>query len=192
MFAYCFNNPVNHSDSSGNWPKWLKTVGNAIVSAGKSIGTVLVLGGAVLFFGVPNSTLPALKNGKEAHYNRNDNNTAKIETIDQVPSDWTTSNTVKYPERKKGAAANAHQNTAPSKDKPNTKFSSPDKHEEVIFSYDEVLIVNPVDVGTYNYGTNIFTHWELDVVPWLWWGNSEDDPTTFWDRANIFVWGAAG
>jgi len=27
MFAYCFNNPVNMSDSSGNWPKFMKEVG---------------------------------------------------------------------------------------------------------------------------------------------------------------------
>ncbi len=25
MFAYCFNNPVNLSDSSGNWPKFIET-----------------------------------------------------------------------------------------------------------------------------------------------------------------------
>ena len=24
LFAYCFNNPVNMSDSSGHWPKWIK------------------------------------------------------------------------------------------------------------------------------------------------------------------------
>ena len=24
QFAYCFNNPVNMSDDSGNWPKWIK------------------------------------------------------------------------------------------------------------------------------------------------------------------------
>ena len=24
MFAYCFNNPVNMSDSSGHWPQWIK------------------------------------------------------------------------------------------------------------------------------------------------------------------------
>lgn len=28
MFAYCFNNPVNMSDPSGNWPKWVKEIAN--------------------------------------------------------------------------------------------------------------------------------------------------------------------
>ena len=28
MFAYCFNNPVNMSDSSGHWPQWMKNAAN--------------------------------------------------------------------------------------------------------------------------------------------------------------------
>jgi len=28
MFAYCNNNPVNMSDSSGNWPQWIKDAAN--------------------------------------------------------------------------------------------------------------------------------------------------------------------
>jgi len=24
MFAYCFNNPINKEDTTGNWPKWVK------------------------------------------------------------------------------------------------------------------------------------------------------------------------
>ena len=30
MFAYCMNNPVNMSDPSGNWPKWIETAANWI------------------------------------------------------------------------------------------------------------------------------------------------------------------
>ena len=26
MFAYCMNNPVNMSDSNGDWPKWMKSI----------------------------------------------------------------------------------------------------------------------------------------------------------------------
>jgi RHS repeat-associated protein len=32
LYSYCFNNPVNMSDPSGNWPQWLKNVGKAIVN----------------------------------------------------------------------------------------------------------------------------------------------------------------
>ena len=28
MFAYCFNNPINMSDSSGHWPQWIKDAAN--------------------------------------------------------------------------------------------------------------------------------------------------------------------
>jgi hypothetical protein len=28
MFVYCFNNPVNMSDSSGHWPQWIKNAVN--------------------------------------------------------------------------------------------------------------------------------------------------------------------
>lgn len=28
MFVYCMNNPVNLSDSTGNWPKWIETAAN--------------------------------------------------------------------------------------------------------------------------------------------------------------------
>ena len=28
LFAYCFNNPVNMSDSSGHWPQWIKDAAN--------------------------------------------------------------------------------------------------------------------------------------------------------------------
>ena len=40
LYVYCFNNPINMTDSQGNWPKWLETVidvGLYIVSAVVSI-----------------------------------------------------------------------------------------------------------------------------------------------------------
>lgn len=30
LFVYCFNNPVNRSDTNGNWPQWLVDVGSAV------------------------------------------------------------------------------------------------------------------------------------------------------------------
>ena len=40
QFTYCFNNPVNMSDPTGNWPKWLK---KAVKVIGKTIETVTSL-----------------------------------------------------------------------------------------------------------------------------------------------------
>ena len=37
LFAYCMNNPVNMSDSAGNWPKWLKTAANKIKTGIKKV-----------------------------------------------------------------------------------------------------------------------------------------------------------
>ncbi|MBE6865610.1 MAG: RHS repeat-associated core domain-containing protein [Ruminococcaceae bacterium] len=30
LFSYCFNNPVNLDDSTGNWPKWLESIGSFV------------------------------------------------------------------------------------------------------------------------------------------------------------------
>ena len=37
MFAYCMNNPVNMSDSTGNWPRWLECLGRDIADAAKAV-----------------------------------------------------------------------------------------------------------------------------------------------------------
>ena len=46
MFAYCFNNPINSSDGSGNWPKWLSGVLNVVggtlqAAAGAALGATV-------------------------------------------------------------------------------------------------------------------------------------------------------
>ena len=35
MFAYCFNNPVNMYDPTGNWPKWAKKLVAAVAVVAK-------------------------------------------------------------------------------------------------------------------------------------------------------------
>ena len=37
MFAYCLNNPIVLSDSTGNWPKWIKSSFNTLTNAIKSL-----------------------------------------------------------------------------------------------------------------------------------------------------------
>ena len=49
MFAYCFNNPVNMSDSTGNWPKWLENTVK-VVSAVVAVTAVVVTVAAVSAF----------------------------------------------------------------------------------------------------------------------------------------------
>ena len=47
LYAYCFNNPVNMTDSLGNWPDWVETaakiaVGVATIAAGVALLTTVV------------------------------------------------------------------------------------------------------------------------------------------------------
>ena len=51
LFAYCFNNPINMSDPTGNWPKWVTGVLNVVSGAtqmavGAALGTTLGWTGA--------------------------------------------------------------------------------------------------------------------------------------------------
>ena len=41
MFAYCFNNPVNMSDSSGDWPSW-NEIKSGIGKVAKKIGELII------------------------------------------------------------------------------------------------------------------------------------------------------
>ena len=40
MYAYCFNNPVNLSDSNGNWPRWIETVVEVVKIAYKCLAII--------------------------------------------------------------------------------------------------------------------------------------------------------
>ena len=62
MYSYCFNNPVNMSDSQGNWPEWVEAVSKVVVGVSVVATTALVITGtggtgAVLAMGVSCSAL---------------------------------------------------------------------------------------------------------------------------------------
>jgi hypothetical protein len=65
---------------------------------------------------------------------------------------------------------------------------SPDDKYEVIICYDEVyvpvpyIVTDPINQGTYNYGTNDLVHFCVDVLPYWIWGNSYLDTTSTHDR----------
>ena len=42
LFSYCFNNPVNMDDPTGQWPKWLKNAASAVVNTVKKAVTAVV------------------------------------------------------------------------------------------------------------------------------------------------------
>ena len=37
QYSYCFNNPINLDDSTGNWPKWVKKAAAAVKQAVKTV-----------------------------------------------------------------------------------------------------------------------------------------------------------
>ena len=49
MFAYCMNNPVNMSDPTGNWPKWIENTVK-VISAVVAVTAAVVAVGAVSAF----------------------------------------------------------------------------------------------------------------------------------------------
>ena len=65
------------------------------------------------------------------------------------------------------------------------------KGEEYVFNLSTnppKLVTNAVNIGTYNYRPESDTagHYLLDVLPYLLWGNSESDSTTFEERFRLF------
>jgi hypothetical protein len=83
-----------------------------------------------------------------------------------------------------------HQNILKSGE-PNRKYISPDGRNEVIFYSDGNLNQVGADIGTYNfvpYNTGIIGaigHGIVDVVPYLIWGNSVYDQTSFSERISM-------
>jgi len=64
-------------------------------------------------------------------------------------------------------------------------------YEELIYDSSGNMVIDPRDIGTYNYspsGTFLGSigHMAVDVVPWVLWGNSEDDDTIIFERAASF------
>lgn len=56
--------------------------------------------------------------------------------------------------------------------------------EEAVFDKDGKLVTNDWNRGSFNYGNydKPIQKFELDIWPWLIWGNTREDPTTFEER----------
>ena len=161
LFAYCFNNPVIYRDVSGTWPEY--TCDTPAGEFGRKIGEAFAdwLQGIIDAFPT-----------KEEHYNRNDHqaDVFEMDPQDIIDSDdW---------EKKPDLLNMFHQNTTgeQGKDaKDNVKYMTKDGKKEVIINFTDMnnpkIVTDPVNIGTYNFGTNPVDHLILDVVPYLLWGN---------------------
>lgn len=119
---------------------------------------------------------------KEEHYNRNKFNQGLPENLHAATNN-------PYWVRVEDDKALCHQFTAT--DKPNVKFVSIDGHFEAVYSAaDGSLITDSRDVGTYNivpHTESGLGHFSYDILPWIVWGNSEDDPTSSFDRIKLAI-----
>jgi RHS repeat-associated protein len=181
MFAYCMNNPVNMSDPSGNWPRWITaavTVVAAVVTvAAVATGNFAVAAVAAKVTMAAGATYIA----QSAHYDRRETKN-DVATLPQSPQEAKDSGWRGPDTTPKGPAADCHQYTA--KDGPNKKYVSPDGHREVIYNSAGDIVLDPRDIGTYNfcpsnelwYSNQSIGHLVHDIIPWVIFGNSDDDP----------------
>ena len=122
---------------------------------------------------------------KKEHYARNQYNTDLPQTEKQMVQlvkngEWV---------RAKESDAACHQNNVKGKYK-NVKYISSDGHKEVVYSREKKhmgeIVTNDEDMGTYNFASYINDprgHVRKDLIPWLIWGNTPDDKTTFFGRS---------
>jgi hypothetical protein len=116
---------------------------------------------------------------KEDHYGRNKYNTDVPKTeMEAINDGWT-----KLSEWQDGYHENGTSIISdPAK---NNKYVSEDGHQEGVYDENGNLVTDPVNEGTYNFNdpkTDWFGHIVNDMLPYYMWGNSEDDPTSIFER----------
>ena len=89
---------------------------------------------------------------------------------------------------KDNVGAACHQFLSP--DRSNKKYVSPDGHSEVIYDRDGHIVTASEDYGTYNFADSRrdpIGHFYQDVLPWILWGNDENDSTDMRQRLRSLV-----
>jgi len=66
------------------------------------------------------------------------------------------------------------------------------KGQQAIYDWQGNLVTTPENMGTYDYEEpsilNLYkNHYKVDVIPWLIWGNSPQDSTTYQERLDSFA-----
>ena len=161
MFAYCLNNPTNHVDSTGHWPKWISN----LYEKGKQL------------------IKDYLSEKADNHYARNDLNNG-IRDIPEILNTYEKQSEIAdfYHENTSGIQGEDA--------KYNDKYLSPQGgHYEIIICeppekapYIVDQFVDPLNMGTYNYASNdkffLFywvDHFVNDMVPYYFFGNTRND-----------------
>lgn len=156
--------PVMLTDSTGYWSRWI-TVGVTVVSviavaiiSPFAIPVIIAVGAFTLAF-------------QMWHFDQRQSLNTNLPNSKNEADDmgWDSS-----------VAANFHQYTALDEGN-NIKYVSPDGKREVIYNYYGDIVSDSRDVGTYNFSPSGTTggtvgHIIIDVLPWVLFGNDDDDP----------------
>ena len=164
LFVYCSNNPVNMIDENGCWPRWI-TATVAVVAA--TVAIVATAPVALTVAVVATATLAI----QTVHYDDREKRN------EGVPS---------TKEGCKGTEGlidldikdDLHQFSATDGNR-NTKECW-DNGKEAIYDSEGNLVIDPKDIGTYNYcvpkgGLSDVGHAIVDVLPYFIFGNNDDD-----------------
>ena len=111
----------------------------------------------------------SIEHQQQLHYARNKYQRAHPERVDGLDGNW-----------KNYGEAIAH-NLAGDKGNTDWRGTGPNKKQQAVYSSDGDLVTSPENMGTYDFINPISFlsgHAQLDVAPWIEWGNSPDDTTT--------------
>ena len=163
-WAYCESNPLIYTDPDGRC---------SVASLFLSIKLAVKVYKEV-------STMPS----QSEHYSRNNSNV-------DIGTDWNSANKLaeqgQVIRMSEGKDSYHEQGTATGYDPGmNDKFVSLDGKNETVYNKETgQKITDPVNQGTYNRADpnkDPIGHFFQDMIPYYVWGNSEDDPTTAWER----------
>jgi RHS repeat-associated protein len=169
LYVYGENNPVNFVDPSGYFSMHFGPMIDGQWLTVEAIQSPKVKN---------NDEIKTGSKTKDWHYNRNKKNNPPVTEQGAKKLNWT-----KLP----GSQSIFHQ--IGEENKSNTKYVSPDGKMEGVYR-NGVLTSDPKNIATYNYlSPSNPGHLIVDVVPYILWGNTPNDPTDVLFRVKLSALG---
>ena len=167
-FAYCMNNPVNMSDPTGNWPRWI-TAAVTVVAAVVTVAAAATGNFAVAAVAAKVTMAAGVAYlAQSAHY---DDRASKNTGMDEM----TYKEAIEIPGADPNVSDTFHDFSGD-----NNKVCLEDGREGIYDSSGK-YVDDPRDIGTYNYFVpkdfwSKAGHVVVDVIPYFIFGNNDNDP----------------